>query len=184
MTRYSYDTEFLEDGSTIELISIGIVADDGREYYAVNRDAPWKRIAKNEWLVENVVPPLPKLHGDARLHRGRKGPLGIVDWHHPDFKSKSQIADEVGAFLLAGDSPPELWAYYAAYDHVALAQLFGRMLDLPDGVPMYTHDLMQELDRVGAVPPAQESGLHNALADARWVHRSLDWLAYEMEVRP
>ena len=33
--RYFYDTEFLEDGETIDLISIGIVAEDGREYYAV-----------------------------------------------------------------------------------------------------------------------------------------------------
>src|SRR4051812_11038169 len=33
--KYFYDTEFLEDGQTIELISIGIVAEDGREYYAV-----------------------------------------------------------------------------------------------------------------------------------------------------
>lgn len=35
MTRYDYDCEFLEDGKTIALISIGIVADDGRTYYAV-----------------------------------------------------------------------------------------------------------------------------------------------------
>ena len=34
--KYFYDTEFIEDGSTIELISIGVVAEDGREYYAVS----------------------------------------------------------------------------------------------------------------------------------------------------
>ena len=39
--RYFYDTEFLEDGETIDLISIGIVAEDGREYYAVNLNADW-----------------------------------------------------------------------------------------------------------------------------------------------
>ncbi|MCW2560140.1 MAG: hypothetical protein JWP55_4104 [Mycobacterium sp.] len=31
MTIYCYDTEFLNDGRTIELISIGIVCEDGRE---------------------------------------------------------------------------------------------------------------------------------------------------------
>ena len=36
--RFFYDTEFIEDGETIELISIGIVGDDGREYYAVSTD--------------------------------------------------------------------------------------------------------------------------------------------------
>lgn len=32
--KYFLDTEFHEDGKTIDLISIGIVAEDGREYYA------------------------------------------------------------------------------------------------------------------------------------------------------
>ena len=36
--RYFYDTEFIEDGSTIELVSIGIVAEDGREFYAVSTE--------------------------------------------------------------------------------------------------------------------------------------------------
>lgn len=176
MTLYSYDTEFLEDGKTIELISIGIVADDGREYYAVNSDAPWKRIAKHQWLVENVVPSLPELFGDSRMYYGRKGPLGIVDFQHRDFKPKTQIADEVRAFLLAG-TKPELWAYFAAYDHVALCQLWGTMVDLPAGIPMWTHDLKQEIDRLVAAPPEQADGHHNALDDARWVDRTWQWLA-------
>ena len=29
--RYFYDTEFIDDGRTIELISIGIAAEDGRD---------------------------------------------------------------------------------------------------------------------------------------------------------
>lgn len=176
MTIYAYDTEFLEDGRTIELISIGIVADDGREYYAVNRDAPWRRIKKHEWLVANVVPSLPKLYGDARLHYARRGPLGLIDWQHPHMKRHDRIATEVRDFLLAGSGKPELWAYYGAYDHVALCQLWGRMIDLPDGIPMFTRDLQQEVSRLGAEPPAQDSGQHNALDDARWVDASLQWL--------
>ena len=35
-TRYFIDTEFMEDGHTIELISIGICCEDGREFYAVS----------------------------------------------------------------------------------------------------------------------------------------------------
>ena len=47
--RFFYDTEFIEDGDTIELISIGIVGDDGREYYAVSTDfdpnsSEWKSL--------------------------------------------------------------------------------------------------------------------------------------------
>lgn len=86
-------------------------------------------------------------------------------------KPKQWIADDVREFLLpaASDHNPELWAYFGAYDHVVLAQLWGKMISLPAGIPMYTHDLKQEMDRLGiastAVPHNQDA--HDALADAR-----------------
>lgn len=166
--RIYYDTEFLEDGRTVELISIGMVAEDGREYYAANRDMPAKRIARSEWLMANVVPGLPRLTGDARMMAGRRNPLAL-DWQRRELKRRSRIADEVKEFIQATPDV-ELWAWYGAYDHVVLCQLWGAMVDLPDGVPMYTHDLKQEHDRVGRPPlPDQAEGLHNALADARHV---------------
>ena len=63
----------------------------------------------------------------------------------------------------------ELWAYYAAYDHVALAQLWGRMLGMPsDVVPMYTNDIMTISAMKGHPElPRQIAGNHNALKDAR-----------------
>lgn len=173
-----YDTEFLEDGKTIDLISIGMVTEDGRELYLVNRDAPWKRIKRNDWLMANVVPHLPQPHGDWILHMPKSWP---IDFHNPAVKAKAQIAEEVRRFLL-GDDPHdvpdiELWAWYGAYDHVCLAQLFGRMIDLPPGIPMWTNDLRQEVARLGDPPlPEQVSGAHNALADARHVKAMADAL--------
>lgn len=170
--KYFYDTEFIEDGRTIDLISIGIVAEDGREYYAVNRDAPWKRIAKHTWLVENVVRNLPRIYGDQRNHVGRSNPLAL-DFSDRAMKTRREIADDVRHFLLPepyvdGTPEPELWAWYADYDHVVLCQLWGTMMDLPQGLPMYTRDLKQECDRQGNPPlPDQADGEHNALADAR-----------------
>jgi hypothetical protein len=161
-----YDTEFIEDGSTqpIDLISIGMVAEDGRELYLVNRDAPWKRIKRNEWLMANVVPKLPQPHGDWILHMPKSWP---IDFHNGAVRSRPAIAAAVDEFLTSTPDL-ELWADYAAYDHVVLAQIFGRMIDLPDGVPMFTHDLQQELRRLGNPPmPNQAAGLHNALDDAR-----------------
>lgn len=37
--KFFLDTEFYEDGSTIDLISIGVVTEDGREFYAVSQEA-------------------------------------------------------------------------------------------------------------------------------------------------
>ena len=54
--RIFYDCEFLEDGKTIDLISIGLIAEAGDEYYAVNSDMPIERIESHGWLMKNVVP--------------------------------------------------------------------------------------------------------------------------------
>lgn len=167
MTKIFYDCEFLEDGTAIDLISIGMVAEDGRELYAVNRDMPAKRIAKHDWLRANVVPSLPRIHGDRRHYvSARRNPLAL-DFDHPHMMSRKRIAAEVEHFILSTPDV-ELWAWYGAYDHVALAQLWGRMIDLPDGVPMWTNDLKQEAMRLGNPQmPEQAAGHHNALADAR-----------------
>lgn len=160
MTRYYYDTEFLEDGRTIELISIGIVSSDGREYYAVNRDMPWARITDHQWLMANVVPWLPQPKQQGQI-------LPQLDWDHPVIRSKETIAREVLWFLTAADEP-ELWAWFASYDHVVLAQLWGKMIDMPRRIPMYTNDLRQEQHRLGnPVMPQQTTVEHHALADAR-----------------
>lgn len=177
--KYFYDTEFLEDGKTIELISIGIVAEDGRELYLVNRDAPWKRIKKHEWLMANVVPKLPQPHGDWRNHMPHRWP---IDFHSPIVRDREAIRDAVESFLLGNPATRtdlELWADYGAYDHVVLCRLFGRMIDLPSGIPMFTNDLQQEIRRHGNPKlPEQAAGVHNALEDARYLKLCFDALEY------
>lgn len=164
MTNIFYDTEFIDDGNTIDLISIGMVCEDGSEYYAVSGEFSKSGLANSEWLVENVFPSLP--HDDK----------GRFDLNHPDVKTRAQIAGDVRSFILSIPEP-ELWAWYGAYDHVALAQLFGPMINLPVGIPMYTNELRQ-LYREHGNPrfPAQARGEHNALEDARHNKVKYDWI--------
>lgn len=153
------DAEFLEDGSTIELISIAMVRMDGKQLYRINSDMDFARIQKHPWLMQHVMPSLP-------VRTGRSFPWNV---NHPDFKyvmTKEEIRDDVRRFVLGTDRP-RLWGWYSAYDHVVQAQLFGRMIDLPTGYPMLTLDLKQEHIRLGEPRlPEQESGEHNALDDA------------------
>ena len=55
--RYFYDTEFIDNGRIIELISIGVVAEDGREYYAISTEFDPERAGR--WVRANVLPKLP-----------------------------------------------------------------------------------------------------------------------------
>lgn len=177
--RIYYDTEFIEDGRTIDLVSIGMVAEDGRELYAVNEDIAsgplYDQICKHQWLMENVVPHLPLSTGQTGSQKGH-GKLSTgsayngffnLDMASNDVMPRRMIRNAVRDFI--GATPePELWAWYGAYDHVALCQLWGRMIDLPKGVPMWTNDLKQECVRLGNPSmPKQAEGEHNALADAR-----------------
>lgn len=184
--RLFYDTEFIDDGRTIDLLSIGVVAEDGSEYYAVVRDLELiNRAHRHSWLRENVVPFLP-------VAGVWSSETDTVQWDrgHPDIgavRSRTQIAADLQALFVPPDpqgalgmeEPCELWAWFGAYDHVALAQLFGPMVAFPPGVPMFTHELVQRWEDCGRPPrPVQASGTqHNAVADARW-NRAL-WMVCE-----
>lgn len=137
-----FDTEFIEDGRTIDLLSIGIVRWDGAVYQAEFAEADHSRAS--DWVKANV---LPHLTGER--------------------KPRAQIADDITHF--AGTSP-EWWAYYADYDWVALCQLYGTMMDLPSGWPMYCRDVKQLADERGVdLSTVQRRGAeHNATTDAMW----------------
>lgn len=170
MTKYFFDTEFDEDGKTIELISIGIRCFDGREYYAVSRE--FDPLHCNDWVKAHVLTKLPHA-GDAL------------------WKPRAQIRDEVRAFVDAGPQlKPEFWAYCADYDWVAFCQLWGKMIDLPPGWPMYCRDIKQLADHYQILPrdlPEQsEADEHNALEDARWNQEAYEFIEkfYMRKPRP
>lgn len=203
--KYFYDTEFIEGTQkkwfgktkpTIDLISIGIVCEDGREYYAISKDfnlkEAWNRydvkteqvsgdmrnqfpngIAKKVfWIRENVLKPI---FIDLWIHDlgmnkkvieedNATGVIGnkmtynnLKELIKKHGKSNKQIANEIKSFcngygdtfqpLAKNDKNIEFYGYYSDYDHVALCWLFGKMIELPKGFPMYTIDLKQELDR-------------------------------------
>lgn len=228
--KYYLDTEFIEGFHRpflgrrrhfVDLISIGIVAEDGREYYAVSKD--FNPAKADKWVVQNVLDKIVAEHQqDARSTVQN---WTIEDVMHNHGKSNKQIATEIHEFInphfaddlllhsegywkqhniieIAPDkecpffiwrSRPEFYGYYSDYDWVVFCSLFGRMIDLPEGFPMYCRDLKQQLDEVAEIviqriPDGQpktenwskakimkldyhypkEINGHNALDDARW----------------
>jgi hypothetical protein len=158
--RYFYDCEFVEDGRTVDLVSIGVVDEHGREFYAISTEFDGSRALP--WVRRNVLDRLPS-PGD------------------PAWRSRARIRDELYEFLVAPlrarpDEELELWAWYAAYDHVALAQLWGAMPALPREIPRFTKELRQRWDDLGRPPlPAAAARRHDALVDAR--HNLARWRA-------
>lgn len=194
MTRYFVDTEFIEDGKTIDLISIGIACEDGRELYL--QSVEFDPDKANDWVQEHVLNSLlvcPHLSGNVRglyAHRETCGQCtfekparGITGLHgvkmsghligdHADcpWRTREQIRNELNHFF--NTEKIELWGWCSSYDHVALCQLFGTMMDLPSGYPHYIRDIQYLLD-IRGVPdeklPEQKDIAHNALNDARYI---------------
>lgn len=178
--RYFYDTEFFERGNTypIEPISIGIKCQaPARRYYAVFNDfdlhSAWHYRSNNGeyWLRENVLRQLPlRTRDNGKLWLDGDG-TPMLDSSDVRVKSTEQIRQDLEEFFEIGaEGRRELWAWYADYDHVVLSQIWGAMIKLPRGMPMFTHDLKQVVDLAGNPPmPRQVEGHHNALQDAEHV---------------
>src|SRR5574338_756367 len=122
-SRYFLDTEFIEYPNTIELISIGIVCEDGRKYYAISSE--FDEAKANDWVLKNVI---------YKLESLPRKPL-------------TQIKKELLEFITGEHI--EFWGYYSDYDWVVFCWIFGTMMELPNGYPMYCRDLKQLLDVSG-----------------------------------
>lgn len=155
--RFFYDCEFHERQKngvwTIELISIGVVNENGRaEFYAESSEFDMEAAKQNDFLNRYVLPELFK---------------------KDDPFTNAQIAEYLFAFLQPSeDDPVQLYGYYADYDHVVTCWLWGQMVNLPKGMSFYTVDLKQISDQLGAPKYPSPKFEHHALADARW-NRSL-----------
>lgn len=157
--KYFYDLEFIENGQTIQRLSLGIVAEDGRTLYLQTERAAFlhrhPERCPNKWVQANVLPYLDE--SSASLGEWQRALIAFCD---PDAYGK-----------------PEFWGYYSAYDHVAICQVFGTMMNLPSGWPMYTRDIKQLCDSLGNPKlPEQSTTEHHALADARWNKQAYEFL--------
>ena len=150
--NYFFDTEFIEYPGHIDLISIGMVSEDGRELYHISNEFDPSKA--NDWVKEHVFPKLPP-----------------VDKHI----SRNRIKEKILTFI-GDDRDPHFWAYFADYDWVVFCQLFGTMSDLPKGWPMFCMDLKQVMvtSRYHGKLPLEPKNAHNALVDAKWLKNAYD----------
>jgi hypothetical protein len=136
--KYWMDTEFIERPYTIDLISIGLVAEDGREFYAESSEVDWTKAS--HWTLQTVRP---RLEGTGM--------------------PREDIGYAIRRFTDA-DKHPVFWRYFPAYDWVAFCWLFGGMNDLPFAFPQLCLDIKQWAIELGDPElPRQEGARHHAL---------------------
>lgn len=158
--RYFFDFEFIEDGRTIQPVSVGIVSEDNRTFYRVFKDVDWRNASV--WVLRHVRPFYDLASNNER-------------------KYAADIALEIVEFV---GRDPEFWAYYADYDWVCMCQLYGTMIQLPLRWPMYCLDLKQLAVMLGDPALPQQTTLeHQALNDAIAVRTRFNFLDHLMRER-
>jgi hypothetical protein len=196
--RYWLDTEFIDDGKTIDLISIGIVAENGSELYLQSCEFDHRKAS--EWVKENVLAHLVMCRHTEHYRRHEVAGLYRTDraYHakfggqcsHPAYgpngyavcpwRTREQIKSELIAFFDPEKyGKPEIWGWCSGYDWVAFCQLFGAMMELPADYPHYMCDIQQVLDTKGITDdqlPKQQGQAHDALEDAQHIKTIWRWL--------
>lgn len=174
--KYFLDTEFIESSKrhSIDLVSIGIVAEDGRKYYAIsNQFNPKLAVDPVAILAIKKLPERPENLLQPQEESPRRWEEGLL------WKSLESIKQNLIKFIVPDKNGIIFWGAWSAYDWVAFGQLFGDMRHLPDGYPYYCNDVIQWMNQLGLtrefLPPEPENS-HNALADAQWVKDSYDAL--------
>lgn len=151
--RVFFDTEFTGLHKTTNLISIGITADDGQEFYAEIEDFDKKYISV--WVKENV---LKNLVGKNVI-------------------KKKELKDELTRWLDQFDKV-EVWSDCLAYDWVLFCDIWGGAKHVPAHVYYIPFDICTLMLAKGVDPDINREEFagkvqfdyarkHNAMHDAR-----------------
>lgn len=178
--RIYFDTEFTGLHKNTTLISIGMVSDDDRYFYAEFNDYDKSQV--DDWIQKNVIDNLrfkePK-KGEQEYYmvsRDKDNPIGSSLYNRYSLEmrgSKEQIKTELRIWLLQFDSI-EIWSDCLSYDWVLFNDIFGDAFSIPSNIYYIPFDLCTLFKIRGIDPDINREEFanikggtkHNALHDA------------------
>jgi hypothetical protein len=172
-----WDSEFTGLHRDTTLISLGMVADNGREFYAEFTDYdPWQ---VDDWVQEHVIDNL--LFNDPFDGPPFVRNIGSVTFVKGDI---NDVRDALESWLSRFDYI-ELWSDCHHYDVVLLQGIFGGAFSMPSHIYYIPFDLSTALKVYGIDPDISreafidspiEGEKHNSLYDARVIQACYDKL--------
>lgn len=173
-----FDTEFTGLHKNTTLISIGLISEDGKKFYAEFYDYDKSQI--NDWLQDNVIANTSYLK--------EKGNMDIAsdDIRNLYFPGKKEhIVEKLKKWFKQFDSV-EMWSDCLAYDWVLFNDLFGTAFDIPKNIYYIPFDICTLFKIKGIDPDINreefagiEGSKHNALHDAIVIKACYDKLMGE-----
>jgi len=165
-TKIFFDTEFSGLHQKTTLISIGLISECGKTFYAELTDYDKSQI--DDWLQENVISNLQHDPSDdefVHIHNGNVFCTG----------DSSKIKTELIAWFAQFESV-EMWSDCLSYDWVLFNQIFGHAFSIPQHVFYIPFDICTLFWAKGIDPDVNReefsnmkegSQKHNALWDAK-----------------
>lgn len=159
-----FDTEFTGLHQNTSLISIGLIAEDGRTFYAELIDYDQHQV--DEWLQKNVI-------NNLIVHPDRKHYYLVTD-NDAIYKDNSATIKDRLEDWLSQFEEVEMWSDCLSYDWVLFNQLFGHAFNIPKNVYYIPFDICTLMKIKGVDPDINreefagiEGDKHNALHDAK-----------------
>jgi len=161
LTKVFLDTEFTGLHKETTLISIGLIDEDGRKFYAELTDYDVEQV--DEWLEENVIAGL-YVTDDYKTEDPH---LTIFRGEHKDLAAALEL-------WLAYYDHVQIWSDCLAYDWVLFNHIWGHAFNIPKMVHYIPMDICTLLELVGMDPDENREEFagypsgnkHNALHDA------------------
>lgn len=184
MKKIFFDTEFTGLHQNTTLISIGLISDCGKTFYAEFNDYDKSQV--DEWLQNNVIDKLimsePRIGEDEyyKAARANDNPIGndLYNSYSVQLRGNMEtIKNELERWLNQFDQV-EIWSDCLAYDWVLFNQIFGHAFNIPKNIYYIPFDIctlfkMKGIDpdisreKYGCGEHYSEMPKHNALWDAR-----------------
>lgn len=177
-TKIFFDTEFTGLHQNTTLISIGLISECGRTFYAELTDFDKSQI--DEWLQKNVIE---NLLLNEETQGINSGSCSGNDW---TFKGTKENVSLLLANWFTQFESVEIWSDCLSYDWVLFNQLFGHAFNIPKNVYyipfdictlFYAKGIDPDISREEFAKMSENSVKHNALWDAKVIRECFKTLS-------
>lgn len=128
MTKVFFDTEFTGLHQNTTLVSIGLVSECGKTFYAELTDYDKTQI--DDWLQNNVIDKLYLTEHDNAAY--------LQNW---TLKSDTQAVKEALTAWFSQFDKVEIWSDCLSYDWVLFNQIFGHAFSIPKNIYYIPFDI-------------------------------------------
>lgn len=177
-TKVFFDTEFTGLHQKTTLISIGMISECGKTFYAELTDYDGRQV--DDWIDENVLSKLMLLSMGVQSHGEVTG-----NEHVLVCGEKAEVSQILNQWL-SQFQHVEIWSDCLAYDWVLFCNIFGNAFDIPKNVYYIPFDICTLFKAKGIDPDVNREGFagmgdedinkHNALWDAKVIKACYDRL--------